>query len=363
MRRPQHVSGQNKYPERRCFVSGIRVDLSAVVGTGSRNPVSRAAEIGRHAEPIAQVVRTGVVESVHLGHVVAIGADGAVVLSAGDPAVTVLPRSTLKPLQVVAMLRAGLDLDGPLLALAAASHSGEPWHLGGVEQILAGAGLTLADLRNTPDFPLDVYSAARWRAAGRPAERQAQNCSGKHAAMLATCTVAGWDIATHLQPDHPLQRGIRGVVEELTGVRVAHVAVDGCGAPLFSTTLVGLARAYGRIATARPDTPEGLVAAAMRAHPQWLSGTDRDVVRLASAVPGMLVKDGMEGVLAAALPDGRSLAVKVLDGSPRPFAAVTAAVVRRLGEAAVAPGAAETVEPLVGDPDKDLLHAEQRGRA
>ena len=247
------------------------------------------------------------------------------------------------------MLRAGLDMDGPLLALAAASHSGEPWHLRGVEQILTGAGLTAADLRNTPDFPLDEGSAARWRAAGRPPERQAQNCSGKHAAMLATCTVAGWDIATHLQPNHPLQRAIRGVVEDLTGVPVAHVAVDGCGAPLFSTTVVGLARAYRRIATARPDAPEGRVAAAMRAHPHWVSGTDRDVVRLTSAVPGLLVKDGMEGVLAAALPDGRSLAIKVLDGSPRPLATVTAALVRRLGERAVAPEA-DTVEPLIGAP-------------
>jgi L-asparaginase II len=336
-------------------VSGARVDLSAVVGTGGQTHVSRTAEIGRHAEPIAQVVRAGFVESVHLGHVVAIDSDGAVVLSAGEPAVTVLPRSTLKPLQAVAMLRAGLDVDGPLLALAAASHSGEPWHLRGVEQILAGAGLTVTDLRNTPDFPLDVDSAARWRAAGRPPERQAQSCSGKHAAMLATCTVAGWDIAAYLQPDHPLQRGIRGVVEELTGVPVAHVAVDGCGAPLFSTTLVGLARAYSRIATGRPDTPEGRVAAAMRAHPHWVSGTDRDVVRLASAVPRLLVKDGMEGVLAAALPDGRSLAVKVLDGSPRPLAAVTAAVLRRLDEHALAHGAADTVEPLVGAPALDGL--------
>jgi L-asparaginase II len=287
--------------------------------------------IADRAVPLARVVRNGMVESVHHGHVVGLAADGAVAVAAGDPDVTFLPRSSLKPVQAVAMLRAGLDLSGELLALAAASHSGEPDHLDGVRRILARAGVPEAALQNTPDLPLDPEAAARWRAAGHPPASLAQNCSGKHAAMLATCRTAGWDAADYRDPDHPLQRAIRATVEELTGVPVAHTAVDGCGAPLFSTTPTGLARAVARIATAAPDTAEGRVAAAMRAHPWWVAGTGRDVPRLAAAVPGLVAKDGAEGVFVAALPDGRTVVVKVLDGAPRPLAPVVGAVLRLLG--------------------------------
>jgi L-asparaginase II len=318
--------------------------------------------IAERAVPVARVVRNGMVESVHHGHVVGLAPDSAVAVVAGDPDVTFLPRSSLKPVQAVAMLRAGLDLSGTALALAAASHSGEPDHLDGVRRILADAGVPEAALQNTPHLPLDPDVAARWRAAGHPPTSLAQNCSGKHAAMLATCRTAGWDTAGYRDPGHPLQRAIRVTVEELTGVRVAHTAVDGCGAPLFSTTPVGLARAVARIATAPRDTPEGRVAAAMRAHPWWVAGSGRDVTRLAAALPGLLAKDGAEGVFAAALPDGRAVAVKVLDGAPRPLAPVVGAVLRLLGVHDPAlDGATRTavlghgspvgwVEPLVGRP-------------
>ena len=307
-----------------------------VVGTpggGAAAPIHDrpVAGIAARAEPIALVVRGGLVESVHAGHVVALDAAGRTVLTAGDPGVTFFPRSALKPLQAVAMLRVGLDLDGPLLALASASHAGEPAHLHGVCRILRRAGLTETDLGNTPDQPLDPDAGARWRVAGRGAEPLAQNCSGKHAAMLATCVAAGWDTAGYLDPSHPLQRTIRAVVEELTGVVAAHTAVDGCGAPLLSSTPIGLARAFARIAGARPGTPEGRVAEALRGHPWWVGGTGRDATRLAAAVPGLIAKDGADGVLAAALPDGRAMALKVLDGSARPVPAVAAAVLRALG--------------------------------
>lgn len=287
--------------------------------------------IGLRAVPLARVVRGDVVESVHLGHLVGLAADGAVAVAAGDPHVTFYPRSALKLVQAVAMLRAGLDLSDELLALAAASHSGQPGHLDGVRRILARAGLTAADLQNTPDLPLNPDAAARWRAAGRPPAALAQNCSGKHAAMLATCRTAGWATAGYRDPAHPLQRGIRAVVAELTGVPVEHTAVDGCGAPLYSSTPAGLARAIARIATAPADQPEGRVAAAVRAHPWWVAGTGREVVRLAAAVPGLVAKDGAEGVFVAALADGRTAVVKVLDGSLRPVAALVAAVLRALG--------------------------------
>jgi L-asparaginase II len=287
--------------------------------------------IEQGAAPIADVVRNDVVESVHSGHVVALDSSGAVAGSLGDPGAVVFARSSLKPLQAVAMLRAGLDLDGELLALASASHSGEDFHLDGARRILAGAGLSEADLQNTPDYPLDDDAALAWRSAGRPRASVAQNCSGKHSAMLATCVAAGWDTATYRDPGHPLQKHIRATVEELTGdASVDHVAVDGCGAPLFSCTLAGLARAFARIASA-PEGPEARVARAISTHPQWLGGTSRDVTRLIAGLPGLVAKDGAEGVYAAALPDGRAVALKVLDGAQRPRAVVMAAALRTLG--------------------------------
>jgi L-asparaginase II len=284
------------------------------------------------AAVVARVVRGGVVESVHWGHLVVLGPDGSVRLRRGNPERTFFPRSSLKLVQAVAMLRCGLDLDGELLALACASHSGEPDHLAGVRRILAGAGLDVADLQNTPALPLDADAALAWRAAGNGPTPLTQNCSGKHAAMLATSVAAGWDPACYRDPAHPLQRAVRAAVAELTGDGdPAHVTVDGCGAPLFSCTPAGLARAFARIAAAPPGTPEHRVAAAVRAHPWWLGGTGRFPTRLIEAVPGLVAKDGAEGVFAAALPDGGALAVKIADGSPRPLPPVVTAALELLG--------------------------------
>jgi L-asparaginase II len=320
----------------------------------------RSAPFGERAAPVAQVIRGDVVESVHHGHVVCLDAEGEVVLSVGDRDVTFLARSACKPLQAVGMLRAGLDLDGELLALAAASHSGQAAHLDGVRRILAAGGLTPADLRNTPDVPLDPDAAFEWRIRGGGPEPLAQNCSGKHAAMLLTCLANGWSTQDYLQPGSPLQVALREAVEELTGVACVHTVVDGCGAPAFSTTPSGLARAAARIATAAPGTPEGRVAAAMRTHPWWVSGSGRDALVLSGAIPGLLAKDGAEGVFVAAMPDGRTVVVKVLDGSKRPLRAIVAAGLRVLG--ADEPGLEEAgrievlghgspvgaVEPLIG---------------
>jgi L-asparaginase II len=281
--------------------------------------------------PIAHVTRSGLLESVHFGTAVAVDPAGAVVARAGDPSAPVLPRSSLKPLQLLAMLRAGLELPGPQLALAMASHSGEDFHRAGVEDILRAGGLTEADLRNTPDLPLEATERLRWQCAGRPASRLAQNCSGKHAAMVVTCAVNGWPVETYLQPDHPLQRSVAATIAELTGRPVAGVAVDGCGAPAFATGLTGLARAFGVLARSAPGTAEGRVAAAVRAHPEHLGGTGREVTALIRAVPGLIAKDGAEGVYAAALPDGRAAALKVADGAGRARQPVMVGLLRALG--------------------------------
>ncbi|MET7830911.1 asparaginase, partial [Streptomyces sp. NPDC005386] len=211
-------------------------------------PRSAAAPVIReplHA-PVAQLVRGGVIEGIHYGSVVVLAADGGVDLQLGDIEAAFYPRSALKPVQAVAMLRAGLPLDGELLALAAASHSGEERHLAGARRILERAGLTEDRLRNTPDLPYGPAVREAWTRAGRPASRLAQNCSGKHAAMLYTARLNDWTLDDYLDPEHPLQRAVAETVEDLTGQAVAQVTVDGCGAPLFSVSLHGLARAVVR---------------------------------------------------------------------------------------------------------------------
>ncbi len=280
---------------------------------------------------LAHVIRSGFVESVHHGSAVALGADGESVVGLGRPEVAVFPRSANKPLQAVALLRAGLNLDGHLLALAASSHSGERYHRDGVLRILSGAGLSEQHLATPADLPLDPVEADVLTRAGQGPSRLAHNCSGKHAAMLATCVVNGWPLDGHLKPDHPLQRHIADTVTDLAGQPPAATGVDGCGAPVLALALTGLARAFARIATATDGSPERRLADAIRTHPEWLGGTGRDVTELIRAVPGLIAKEGHEGVFAAALPDGRACAVKIADGAARPRGAVLAALLRRLG--------------------------------
>lgn len=281
--------------------------------------------------PVAHLVRGGVTEGVHYGSVVVLGAGGAVELQLGDVEAAFYPRSALKPVQAVAMVRAGLPLDGELLSLTAASHSGEERHLAGTRRILELAGVTEDDLRNVQDLPYDPAVRDRWTGEGRTPSRLAQNCSGKHAAMLYTCRLNGWSLDGYLDPAHPLQQAIAEIVEDLTGQRIARVTVDGCGAPLFSVSLQGLARAVSRVTASAPGTPEARVADAMRAHPEMASGAGRDVAALMHAVPGLLAKDGFEGVEVAALPDGRAVAVKISDGANRARVPVIAAALARAG--------------------------------
>jgi L-asparaginase II len=298
--------------------------------------------------PVAHLIRGGIVEGIHYGSVVVLGADGEVQLQIGDIEAAFYPRSALKPVQAVAMARAGLPLDGELLSLAAASHSGEERHLAGARRILELAGLTEDHLRNVPDLPFDPVVRDAWVREGRLPSRLAQNCSGKHAAMLYTCTLNGWPLETYLDPAHPLQQAIAEIVEDLTGQRIAGVTVDGCGAPLFSISLHGLARATARIATAAPGTPEARVGDAMREHAEMASGSGRDVAALMRAVPGLLAKDGFEGVQVAALADGRAVAVKIADGANRARVPVAAAALARA--AGVDPGLLTEFagEPLLG---------------
>lgn len=299
-------------------------------------------------EPVilADVVRSGFVEGHHRGSVVVTNPDGSVDWAVGIVDQPMFPRSSNKPMQTLGMLRNGLPLKDELLALAGASHSGEQIHLDGVREILAGAGLDETALRTPAAYPLDDQSRDEWVRAGHGQERITMNCSGKHAAMIATCVQNGWPIhdpAREQSPDavwgsddyrspgHPLQQAIRVAIEDAAGEKVAYVAVDGCGAPLLAISLAGLARSFGLFAAAAPDTLEGRIATAFREYPEYASGSRRDEAALMRAVPGLFGKAGAESVYAVGLADGRGVAVKIEDGGVRARPVVMAAVLRKLG--------------------------------
>ena len=296
---------------------------------------------------LAVVVRSGLVESRHLGSLVALAADGSVALELGDPDAVVLPRSTTKPLQALACLEAGAPLAGPALAIAAGSHTGEDRHVDVVRAVLAEAGLDESALRCPPDLPEDEETRLRLLRAGEGPSRVRMNCSGKHAAMLLACTVAGWPTEGHLQPDHPLQRLVRDVVARETGRPVGHTAVDGCGAALFGTTVRGLATAFRSLALAA-DGPAARVATAMRTHPEFVGGRGHVNSRLMAELPGVVAKGGAEGVIGVAGPGGRAVAMKVVDGSPRATTVVALAVLRGLGVDTSPVADLETVPVLGG---------------
>jgi len=294
---------------------------------------------------LVEVERNGVVESAHTGHVVVLDAAGEVRFSAGDPSQVVFARSSLKPLQAAGMLAAGLRLGLPETALASSSHSGSELHLRLISQSLDAAGLTEDDLDCPPALPLGEAERRAYLAAGRTETRLAMNCSGKHTAMLQTCLANDWPVSGYLAPGHPLQRRLAEAVAELTGEPIAATAVDGCGAPLFGVSLVGVARAFSRIATSTGSPAQ--VAEAMRTHPELVAGEGRSVTTLMRRVPGLIAKDGAEGGYAAALPDGGAIAMKIDDGATRAADCAAAWALHRLG---VDPGplAELTHAPVLG---------------
>jgi L-asparaginase II len=264
--------------------------------------------------------------------VLALGPGGDDVVVLGDVDDAVYPRSSNKPMQALAMVRRGLALPPRLLALVCASHDGTPMHQRAALEILAAGGLSVEALANTPDYPLDPTTREDvLRHGGGPSPLQ-QNCSGKHAGMLVTCVHNGWTHdARYLDVDHPLQEAITADLAELIGGAPAHIGVDGCGAPAHACSLRQLAVAFRAIATGGAGAAGDAVAAAMSSHPEMVGGETSDATILMRAVPGLIAKEGAEGVFAAALPDGRAVAVKIGDGNERPRSAVMLAALGRIG--------------------------------
>jgi L-asparaginase II len=286
------------------------------------------------ATPLAElavVIRSGLVESRHFGTLVATAPDGTTLVELGAPDAVVLPRSTVKPLQALACLTAGADLAGADLAIAAGSHTGEDEHVRTVRGILERAGLDEDALGCPVDRPEDEAAFEQLVRAGEPRSRIRMNCSGKHAAMLLACVANGWSTDDYLDPQHPLQRHVRTTMAQATGVPVGHDAIDGCGAPLFGTTVRGIATAFGRLVQAGSGTPEHRVADAMRRHPFYVGGTGHQNSSLMEGMPGALAKGGAEGVIGVAAGDGTAVSTKIVDGSPRATTLIALRVLAALG--------------------------------
>ena len=290
----------------------------------------------RDAVELAVVERSGFVESRHAGAAVVLSPDGEVVAVHGDAGALILPRSSLKPLQAVAAVTAGAALEGEQLALGTASHSGTDRHVEVVREVLAAGGLTEDDLACPPAWPSDA--AARRDLIRDHAEqsRIRMNCSGKHALMLRACVATGWPTEGYLDRAHPLQVHIREVVERLTGEKVAHTSVDGCGAPVHALTLTGLARGIHRIGSASERSPfalhrvAGTLVRAVRENPWTIAGPgEPDTIAIETL--GVFAKGGAEGVMVMVAPNGATVALKMLDGSGRAATLVAAQLLARAG--------------------------------
>ncbi len=289
-----------------------------------------AAPPGTAPNPVlVEVVRGGLVESVHRGSALILGADGRTIASVGDPDAVTFPRSAAKPIQAIGMLLAGLEVETKAVASATGSHSGEPGHIDCVRTTLEGAGLSLDDLQCPPALPMNEAARDVVLAAGCGPERAYMTCSGKHTAMLLTCLANGWPTGSYLEAGHPLQVHLRAVLSEYSTQLLQYGTVDGCGAPAFGMTLTGLARAFVRMA--EETGPARIVADAMRAHPFLVAGTGREDTELMTAFPDVFCKGGAEGIFVAAVPRVGTVVLKIDDGNDRARMPVIVAGLRRLG--------------------------------
>ena len=278
---------------------------------------------------LAQLVRSGLVESTHSGYLIIIGPDGSELLTLGDVDAEMYPRSAIKSLQAAAMVRLGLELNDEQLALVCASHGGTDRHQAVALEILKSAGLSESDLQNTPDRPLD--RKARIAFGAKPATSLAANCSGKHAGMLATCAVKGWDVKTYRDANHPLQIAIANEIEELTGKSINRTSVDGCGAPLFSMSTRSIAVAARKMRIESDPVFNRVVSACLK-HPEMILAEGAFDTRMMRAVPGLFVKGGAESVMLASLADGSAIAWKISDGANRANGPMMKAALAKLGK-------------------------------
>ncbi len=279
---------------------------------------------------LAQVFRNQRVESQHRGHLAVVDAAGQLLAYSGNPEFATYIRSSAKPFQIMPLLEDGVDvhfgLDGPELAVAIASHNGEDRHVQAVQSLMQKVGLREEQLQCAFHRPLHKPSARKWLLEQRPRSPVYNNCSGKHAGMLAVATFHGWPLATYLQPEHPLQRRILATVARFSDVPEAHigVGVDGCSAPVFYLPVRNMALMYARLAKGELGVSRR-VFELMTTYPEMIAGSERFDTDLMQATKGRLVsKIGAEGIRCVGVRGDRpvGLALKIEDGTKRASEAV-----------------------------------------
>ncbi|WP_129359000.1 MULTISPECIES: asparaginase [Micrococcaceae] len=304
-----------------------------------------------NAAELAVVERSGFVESRHIGAAAVVSPEGEIVHAVGDADAPIFPRSTLKPFQAIASLKAGAPLRGAEVAIAAGSHEGSFEQIQVVADILQDAGLSPRDLQCPEAFPKDERAHSYLLTHDMGKQRIAFNCSGKHAAFLAACVHNEWDTGTYLEPDHPLQRLVMEIVEEFTGEPVQTIGVDGCGAPVPAFSLNGLARAYGTlgegIRNIKADARTATLATAMADYPEMVQNHGKPNTLVMEELD-VIAKFGAEGVLAIGTRDGAAVAVKSLDGSFRAVTLVALTLLARQGY--IAQDSVEALLPRVLQP-------------
>jgi len=273
---------------------------------------------------VVEVERSGLIESTHLVDVAVTRADGELVARAGEPGTVAYLRSSAKPVQALACIENGWRAPGQeQVAIACASHNGEPRHVETIRATLSSAGIPEDALRCPAAWPFLPESAA---AVDRPTPIL-HNCSGKHAAMLATAKVNGWTLEDYRAAEHPMQRAVAALVERLAGARVRHTGVDGCGVPTFAFSLTESARIFVRLAD---DGRE--VLDAMAGDPFLVAGTGRLCTAVMTALPGVVIKIGAEGLSCGVLRDQNlAFALKSRDGTQRARDVATVTVLEALG--------------------------------
>jgi L-asparaginase II len=293
--------------------------------------------------PLARVTRGDATDSVHFGSVAVVDRAGRLLFAAGDPHFLTTTRSALKPLQALSFVAGGgvehFGFSQEQVALLCASHSGEPRHVAAVADMLARAGCTSADLQCGIHPPLYYTAREELPPAGVKFTPLQHNCSGKHAGMLAYCRQFGLPLATYLAFDHPLQQAIRAAVACLTGVPEDGLVagIDGCSAPNYAVPLDRLAWAYAQLALGEGDPRYGsapkILATAMTAHPEMVSGEGRnDLILMRAGAGDWVTKVGAEGVQAVGVRSrGWGIAIKVIDGNARGLHPATVAVLDLLG--------------------------------
>ncbi len=296
-----------------------------------------------NAVPLILSERGGSLESTRRGHVVVVNDRGDLVHSIGDDEYCTFYRSAVKPFQVLPLMESdffeSFGFEDRHVAVMVASHSSQPEHSKVVREVLRKAGVTEADLECGAHAPAHEPSRDRLARAGRTPGAIHNNCSGKHAGMLALAKGNGWPLTGYIHADHPVQIAARRAVEEVTGVTLddARSGIDGCGIPTHSASIRGLAHGFARMATGafegRRKAAMVRVRESMMKFPVLIAGEGRSDTDLMAARPGAVFsKVGAKGVLGMGIPErGLGVAIKIEDGFLADIGLAAMHVLRLLG--------------------------------